>query len=783
MSEAYDMSARDDDVFNIDDYLDKEADTKPSKSEVPLYQMYEGSKFPVSKAFGSLWRNKVEAAQSTNELVYEAWEQAFAYYNNHQVKGTESSKGTFTRGDVTENVVYSNVNVMLPAVYGQDPDIAVNTTDKEDSDFAKCAHELLNILLKSKNALNSKPKIKKMVGIALLSNYGVLKLDYVQKSDSITALEQDLADVTKEIQTAKNQKTLENAYGKLAAIEAVAEVYESGGPKLRNVMARNLVIDPLAEISDGTDATWMAERCYYQTSFLKYKYTRKDKEGCWYYIFKPTHKAVFTEGSGNNIIDDAHGLVMQSLSGDPTNQENEDVQDYRSAYYTECWLIWDKATRRTALFAADDWTYPLWVWDDYTKTTRFFPYFILGFGLSTGQTTTVGEVSYYLDQQDEVNQINRQVARIRNSVFNFFFYNSHKISKADAEVLMQALKRGFIDEQSVIGVKVPEGTKISDTFEALVPPSLNYEALFNKEPTMNAINRISSTSDAIRGTQFKTNTNEASVQSYQDAARMSIGAKIESVEDVVADLCKSLLEQCVQNMTREEVTSWIGAKLSESWQNMTLDQFNANYALDLVPGTSEKANSIFKKKEAVQVVQAIGQFASAAPATSMKVALRVLEQAFTEVVIKPEDWDMMEQEMMAQAQRGNSTGASAAPGPGQNQPSPGGAGAEGPGAPIGAPPGGPSGAPPQKPGMPMMGTGGGPAGGMAPPAGGPPSGQLPPELNNLPPEVKAQVIHMYQQGMAPQQIAQYVQSEVHNQNLGGMTQLPKTPGRHAAGVQ
>jgi hypothetical protein len=729
-----DIAGNDDptgDVFDVDAHFAKGKQEKKER-EIPPYQMYPESKIPVSKSFGSLWRTKIEAANKTNELINEAWEQCFAYYNNHQSKASESSKGVFQRGDVTENIVYSNVNVMLPAVYGQDPDIAVNTTDKEDEKFSECAHNLLNALLKGKNLLNCKPKVKKAVGVALMTNFGVLKLDYVLKSDSQDSVLKELAEVTKEIERAKNQKALENAYGKLAAIESVVTVFEKGGPKLKNVMARNLVVDPVAEMPDGTDATWMAERCYIQTSYLKYKFTRKDDDkNCWYYIFKPTHKAVFAEGSGG-AKDDAFGIVLQTLSGDPTQQENDEIAAYRDLYFTECWLVWDKATRRTSLFAADDWTYPLWVWDNYTKTTRFFPYFIIGFGLSTGQTTTVGEVSYYLDQQDEINQINRQAARIRNSIFNFFFYNSHKISQADAEILMQAIKRGFVDEQSVIGVKVPEGSKISDCFEALKPPSVEYEALFNKEPTMAAVNRISNTSDAIRGVQFKTNTNEASVQSYQDAARMSVGAKIEVVEDVMADLCKALLEQCVQNMSSEEVEGLVGAKIAEAWQNMDLDMFNSKFALDIVPGTSEKPNSVFKKKEAVQVVQAIGQFASAAPITSMKVALRVLEQAFTEVVIKPEDWDMMEAEMTMQAQRGNSTGAPAAPQPGQNQPS-------------------------------------GPAGG-APAAGG--DGGIPPELQNLPPQVKQEVERMHQEGVPPDQIAQFLQKQV------AMSQQPK-PGEGA----
>src|SRR5215471_161815 len=736
------------DVFDVDSY--EQGKKTETKKVAPAYQMYPGSRIPVTKAYGSLWRTKIEATLRANELIYESWEQCFAYYNNHQNRASESSKGVFHRGDVTENIVYSNINVLLPAVYGQDPDIAVNTTDKEDEEFAECAHALLNALLKGKNLLNCKPKVKKAVGVALMTNYGVLKLDYVLKSDSQDSVMQELMQVTKDIETAKNQKALENAYGKLAAIEAIVDVFEPGGPKLKNVLSKNLVVDALAEMPDGTDATWMAERCYIQTSYLKYKFTRKDKENCWYYIFKPTHKAVFAEGSGNQK-DDAFGLVLQTLSGEQTAQENDEVGTYRDMYFTECWLVWDKATRRTTLFAADDWTYPLWVWDNYTKTSRFFPYFIIGFGLSTGQTATVGEVSYYLDQQDEINQINRQVARIRNSIFNFFFYNAHKISQADAEVLMQAIKRGFVDEQAVVGVKVPEGAKIKDCFEALEPPSLQFEALFNKEPTMSAINRISNTSDAIRGTQFKTNTNEASVQSYQDAARMSVGAKIEVVEDVMADLCKSLLEQCVQNMTQDEVIGYVGKKIGAAWKNMSIDEFNTQFALDIVPGTAEKPNSIFKKKEAVQVVQAIGQFASAAPITSMKVALRVLEQAFTEVVIKPEDWDLMEQEMNMQAQRGNSTGAPAAPGPGQNQPPPGGA----------------------------------PPGGKAAAATGPtgPGGGIPPELANLPPQVKQNVMAMYQQGLPVEQIAGYVQHEVQQQTMTPMGPLPQTPGHPAQPIQ
>lgn len=218
---------------------------------------------------------------------------------------------------------------------------------------------------------------------------------------------------------------------------------------------------------------------------------------------------------------------------------------------------------------------------------------------------------------------------------------------------------------------------------------------------------------------------------------MSVGAKIEVVEDVMADLCKALLEQCVQNMSKIEVEGLVGQKLAEGWQNMSLEEYNKRFALDIVPGTSEKPNSVFKKKEAIQVAQAIGQFASAAPMTSMKVALRVLEQAFTEVVIKPEDWDLMEKEMEMNMQRGNSTGAQAPPQPGQNGPPP-----------------------PQPGGGAPAGAGGGPPGAPPAPGGG---GDLPPELANLPPQIKQKVVEMHSQGAPPEAIAQFLKQAVGQQ--------------------
>jgi hypothetical protein len=97
------------------------------------------------------------------------------------------------------------------------------------------------------------------------------------------------------------------------------------------------------------------------------------------------------------------------------------------------------------------------------KLSRFFPYFIIAFGMSTGGSTSVGEVSYYLDQQDELNEINRKIARIRRSIFDYWFYDSSMSQNSDIASILKAVRgESSANNEKVVGVKIPEGKKLAD---------------------------------------------------------------------------------------------------------------------------------------------------------------------------------------------------------------------------------------------------------------------------------------------------------------------------------
>ena len=747
MSDTNNTSLQYDDLLDYDDELTSGQQAKVVNTQPP-FQIYEGSRIAVGKGVGTMCKRKLDAAKVAYDAVNAVTEEIFRYYNHHHGKVNNTPRGVFKRGDATENVMFSNLNVMLPAVYSKNPDITCSTTDEGDEDFLQTLEALINALFKRKDGLNAKPRIKKGAGMGLLTNFGIIKLGFTQKSDSREVAIAEMQRITDELGRAKKQQDVDRLYGELEALERNMEVLEPSGFCLSNVLPHRLIVDPHAEQHDGLDGDWMAEEVYFSTSYLTARFTAPDGDDeeddpdntNRKLIYKPTHKARFVAGNGAGR-DDGLGLVMDSIDktgNEPTSFTEDERTAYINMYYTKCFFWWDKATRRLMLFHSGDWTWPIWVWDDPLGLTRFYPYFIISFAMSTGGTVSVGETAYMLDHQDEVNDMARQKSRIRRTIFDYFFYNSSKFKKDEVEKFIRAIRGETSRGKHAIGVDAGE-MAIKDVFESLAPPSAQYEKLFDNSSTLASINRITNTSDALRGVQFKTNTTEDAVQSYMESLKLSVGAKVDVIEDVVADLALSVAEIAVQFMDEEQVAGIVGPYLAQFWQQMTVDQFHADYDIELVAGSMEKPTSIFKKKEAIDVTTAVGQFASAAPGSTLTIMLKVLSKAFTEVVIKPEDWAALKAEIQANLQRGVSTGGGGQPQPGGQQPPNGQAG-----------------------GIQLDRNGG---------------GDIRQAALQLPDQVKQKVMQLKQQGASDDDIRQFVTEQIQsNQNPGNGRQRMQQNG-------
>jgi hypothetical protein len=544
----------------------------------------------------------------------------------------------------TENVVFSNCAIMVPLIYPKNPSVAFTPTNAKQEGFAKALQTLVNKLFTVKEApgLNLKTKMRRTVLTTQLTNRAYVKLEWVFKKDSDETAIAQLAALAQELATAKDVRTIKEVEGKIMALEAKIALLSPAGPKLTTRLPHHIVTDPTGLEPDLTDSNWVMEWDYLPTNYINAVYGTKENDQ-YRSVYEPTHILMGGRTTDTGIEDEINSftLIKGKEEHRPGAYGYQSSHQLNDASYTKVWWVWDRTTRRVYLFADNNWKWPIWVWDDPYGLPRFFPYFPLWFHESVNSVTSSGEVSYYLDQQDAINEINDEARRGRHWVRRNVFFDKKSISQDD---VTQVLKG---PDGTARGVNLPEGKSLNDVIFSLVPPALKFPELFNTEGKFAAINRISGINDALRGGQFKTNTTNQAIEQYQENTDTRVEDRVDMIEDFVALIGWNIAAMCAKFWTREDVVPWIGDEQANNWvQIPDMKVFQSMYNPQVEGGSMAKPNSRQKQQQALQMGQVLGQFANAAPAVVL-VLLKAIERSFDEVVITDDEWQMLLQSVQA----------------------------------------------------------------------------------------------------------------------------------------
>jgi hypothetical protein len=497
--------------------------------------------------------------------------------------------------------------------------------------------------MKNSPGLGFKNKARRAVLTALLTNNAFVKIGWTAKQDSNDAALEELRKLSEELENAKTQSQIKTAEGKIAALEEKINLLSPAGPWTRVLLPDRIVVDPTASDPDpgSGDANWMMEWDMLPTSYINAVYAT-ESNGQYKSIYNPTHVMRAGATTDTGIEDEVNNFTLVN-----------DQSDYRAGAYgyaskeafdaacmTKVWYVWDKTTRRVLMFADNNWSWPIWVWNDPLKLPRFFPYFRLWFHESVNSQNPKGEVTYYLDQQDAINEINSEVRQGRNWARRNIFYNKEAISQEDAEAVLKG------PDGTARGVRLPEGQSLNDAIMSITPPSLRFPELFSTDSTFAAINRITGVNEAQRGGQFKTNTTNQAVEAYNANTDIRVDERIDLIEDFFGDIMWNVIMLCMMNWTAEDVIPIVGSEMGGNFKTITDPrQFETMFNARVEGGSTAKPNGKNKKEQAVQLAQAMGQFASTAPAIVI-VMMKMLERAFNDsVVISDEDWNMIIQTM------------------------------------------------------------------------------------------------------------------------------------------
>jgi len=219
-----------------------------------------------------------------------------------------------------------------------------------------------------------------------------------------------------------------------------------------------------------------------------------------------------------NIVD----TVMNTMTQEQRELKKKDT--------VLCVYFYDKLLRRISLFNTEDWTHPLWVEDDDMGLSRFFRHFIISFGEPIEGVVQPGEISYYIGQVNQINQVNRKAAQIRNTIFNTLVFNRKSVDVKEVNKLVRHLRNPNMVRAFGIADDA-EGRKISEILEALVPPAFEHKEVFDTTQLRATIDRAASVGAIEKGEQFKTNTTNEQVQYYQNNRQETTGVLIDVIEE------------------------------------------------------------------------------------------------------------------------------------------------------------------------------------------------------------------------------------------------------------
>jgi len=660
----------------------------------PVYRVMADSRIPVSSKRGGVWRSRRDQAQKAMDDLIDAWDEAIRYYNHDQqdhrsdTGGRSSGTRSVARrlNDVfstTENIVFSNVTAQVPELYAKNPIVSVSATptlseevDETVDAFARCLQKLIGVLfaMKFSPGVNIKPKAKKNVLIALLTNQAWFESGYTKRDKSSDQAMSDLMQLSQELATAKDDKAIREIEGKLQALEQKIEFLQPSGPTLRVVMPHDVLRDPNGTDPYLSDSNWVMIKDLLPTEYINAVYGEKpdpDKNEVRS-VFEPTH--VLNSGSTGNGGDDDFTLFSRTTDYNAHGYNSKD--EYDKACYTQVWKVWDRTTRRVELYADNSWKWPIWVWDDPYQLQGFYPLTPMWFHDNPVSIYAKGEVSYYLDQQDQINEINDERRRALLWARRNIFYN--KNSGLTQDTVDKILKG---PDATATPLDVPEGVDPSKMIFSLLPPSMNFTQLFDKQDLYASVDRIASTNEVERGGQFKTNTTNKAIDYYSTMGNMRMDMRLDAIEDALGDVGWKIAQLCLRFMDTETASQLTGMDVATFWRPLDNLRDYQQMSVSIVGGSTQKLTTQQKKQEAVQIGQVLAQYVRAAPASALKATLTMMGKAFDDFMVSKEDWDAIEQEvmMMAQSQQGGAPGQGGPPqgGPPQEGGAQGGAGGGG----------------------------------------------------------------------------------------------------------
>lgn len=608
------------------------------------FRLLSENAIPIPPTIGERFSEFFDDGIRMLESRHKEWKENIETFLNEDAKDATSP---------TENLVRTTIESLVDFTYMRNPQAEISSLATNDKELAKVLQKILTALMNKKTlpGINLRPKVLKQIIFAHLTNFGILELTWQDEKGSLEQVLQVNEQVKEKIKSEQDPERANPLYELLDILQRELDVRKHVGIGVRVRSPFSLLIDPNCQELDLSDCKWIMDRDVMKIDHIKAEYTIYDEEEGKCYFKYRNDVELDLNASTTHTKEAVETAIVDAIMPDVDSEQAK----LRAKNTVPVVWVYDRTTRLKYLYMEGRWDVPLWVYPDDMELSRFFPFFILAFSAPLSSVVQAGEVSHYVSFQKEINRINEQISRIRNRGFNKYIYNSAVIDKEEAQKLFD-----FADSKDskveALGVKLRDQDKaLSEIMEPLKLPSAQFKEIFDKTDLKEALDRTTRITDAMRGAQFRTNTTNDAVSTYNEFASNRLEGLTDKIELAVESLLWSMCELVVSKMTSAQINQILTTEDAQKFKSLSVTEFNRQHNLVIAAGSIEKPTSSSKKKEAVQIIQMLGQFGTAAPRTVLSLVTRLLRSAFSKTLVTDDDLQKLEEEGLAAMQKGVST--------------------------------------------------------------------------------------------------------------------------------
>jgi hypothetical protein len=508
---------------------------------------------------------QIERGRKFDRDAREEWRRWRHYASTGRAPGTEPWL-------IDTNLIEATIEGLLPLMYARNPEIGAKPAEsvrpsmmQEARDFARTSEVLLTRLLEDAEL---KRKIKRLCRATMTTGIGWLKLglhgygrdrmapqgrpeDAQDQQAFVQRIQSELAD---DACSYEDRQRLEAELAK--AMQALAEKPEA------EVM-RGAALDVVSCFDIQLPAELESSADYLHSPWIAH--------GLWW----TREQAAEATGLTAQDLKGATAYVSRLDKGDTEADEARERKDSEQCWL-RAWEVWDRRSRTVCVVIEGLQRYAIPPSAPFPSTRRFFQFFRQSFHDADGERWPKSDVEMWSKLQDEYCRTRSQWADHRRRS------RPARVGAAGTITPEDARKLSDPDVNELVMVNVPPGVDARTAVGQLDPARLD-PALYETASVRQDLDQVSGLQDAARGVVANPKTaTEAEIM--QSGMMTRVGERQDSLEDLISEMARALLEMCLHAMPREDVVRYAGP--SAIWPKLEIGDIHQLLKLSVRAGSS-----------------------------------------------------------------------------------------------------------------------------------------------------------------------------------------------------